>query len=277
MDLREVLFLGGRSRLASVQIRCVNVARELGCDYLLNQHVAANIPDKYSAFVCVKTVLHPWELAELSRRGPVIWDIIDAPPPEQNIALYLASTKTAQNLFEDYGKVKVIPHYHCNLTGEPNAPDLRRPGWIGSDHWRPDLKGFDYDFYDVKGMVQDDVIRVHRLMGIGLNFRTKRPTVFRKGCQQLGYKFHVAVNSGIKLINCLGFGIPSISDDEPAYEEIGPDCTIFSNLSKCARWVRELQNNDELYTYMRKQCLRQAPKYHFKTVVEKYRKLLTSL
>ena len=34
MDLRRVLFVGGDAgKLASVQIRCVEVAKRLGCDY----------------------------------------------------------------------------------------------------------------------------------------------------------------------------------------------------------------------------------------------------
>lgn len=277
MDLREILFLGGKSRLASVQIRCVAMAKELGCDYLLNQHHVATIPDKYAAFVCVKAVLQPGELAKLAERGPVIWDIIDAPPPREHVSTYLASTKVARDLFDDYGRMAVIPHYHCNIDGQPNLPNLRRPGWLGSEQWHPKLKGFNYDFYDVKGMSREDVIRAHRKIGIGLNFRAKQAQHFPPGFKKIGYQFHLAVNSGIKLINCIGFGTPSISADEPAYEEIGPECTIFSSLGNCAKGVRLLQNDAELYADLRKKCLRKAPKYHFTAVAEKYRKLLTKL
>ncbi len=278
MNLRNVLFLGGRSKLASVQIRCVEVAKALGCDCRIHEPFAANIPDQYSAFVCVKSVLAPGELAQLAKRGTVIWDIIDSPPPQEHVSIYLASTTTTRELFASYGRCKVIPHYHCNLSGKPNPlPRTRRPAWIGSDYWKPHLEGFAFDSYDVKGMSRDDVIRAHRQIGIGLNFRNPRPPIFWKNHQKLRYRFHVAINSGIKLINCVGFGIPSVSDQEPAYHEIGADCTIFASLKKCAKWVRALQNDDELYLDLRKKCLRRAAHYHFDTVIEKYRKFLTAL
>jgi len=91
------------------------------------------------------------------------------------------------------------------------------------------------------------------------------------------FDIHLALNSGIKLINCIGFGIPSISSDEPAYHEFGEDCTIFSSIRGCAKWVRALQNDDDLYMDLRKKCLRQAKKFHIDTIAGQYKKLLESL
>src|SRR3984957_21031751 len=146
MDLRRVLFVGGDvKKMASVQIRCVDVAKRLGCDVHLGARKASQLPEGYTMFICVKAELWPGEYAQLARRGKVVWDIIDLPPPREHIAAYLASNSLTQELFEDYGRVEVIPHYHCNFTGKPNRPSLRRPVWIGARHWLPPLKGFEFD------------------------------------------------------------------------------------------------------------------------------------
>ena len=140
MDLSKVIFLGGNSGFASVKVRCADMASYIGCDCLFGKHYAHDIPDKYSIFVCVKTNFSLDELAKLARRGLVIWDIIDALPPRDHVALYLASTEAAKDLFIDHGRVEVIPHYHCNISRVPNSSDLRRPAWIGSCHWLPQFK-----------------------------------------------------------------------------------------------------------------------------------------
>ena len=172
MDLKKVVFLGGNPRrLASVKIRCVEIARQLGCDYLLKTKNAESIPDCYSAFVCIKPELCQLELSVLAKRGPIIWDIIDNVPPEKYISVYITSNSFAKNMFADYGRVELIPHHHCNTSGVPNRPDLRRPAWIGNPCWRPNIKGFKYDRYYVQGMGPEDVAKVHRKIGIGLNLR----------------------------------------------------------------------------------------------------------
>jgi len=278
MDLRQVVFLGGNGRrLASVQIRCLDIAGQLGCDYRVGDKFARQIPDKYSAFICVKPDFGLQELVELRRRGKVIWDIIDTLPPEQDVDLYLASTRTSRHLFNAYGRIVLIPHHHCNDSMAPNPSDLRRPAWIGARHWLPPLQGFEYDTYFADRWRRLQVMHAHRKIGIGLNFRSSRPANYPVGQQKLGHEFHVAINSGIKLINCLGYGTPSISANEPAYHEIGLDCTILSSVKKCAGWVRALQHDDALYLDLRKKCLRKAPRFHVSAIAKKYRKLLESL
>jgi len=278
MDLRKVLFLGGDGlRLASVQVRCVDIARRLKCDYLLNKHYAYEIPDKYSAFVCVKPYLLPGELAELAKRGIVIWDIIDASPPKEHASLYLASTRITQEIFHSYGRTVVIPHHHCNFSSVPNPSNLRRPAWIGSSHWLPQLTGIKFDYYETNQMSQKLVVHALRKIGIALNFRNNRPCIFHPKQQKNMHRLHASINSGIKLINCLGFGTPSISADEPAYHEIGENCTIFTNIKKCASWVRALQNDNDLYSELRLRCLQKSEKYHLNAIAEKYIKLLNSL
>jgi hypothetical protein len=273
-----------------VQIRCVDVAKRLGCNFHLGACQAAQVPAGYDTFICVKAVLWPGEYAKLARRGKVVWDIIDLPPPREHIAAYLASNSLTQELFGDYGRVEVIPHYHCDFTGRPNRPGLRRPVWLGARHWMPPLAGFDFDAHAVEGLTRAQVVRIFRQTGIGLNLRIGRaqynpPRRFAKladphqRAQALRdfFDFHLAVNSGIKLINCLGFGVPSISSDEPAYREFAPECTIFSGLKNCAKWIHALQEDQALYNDLRKKCLQKARDFHIDTVARRYKLFLQSL
>ncbi|HVU37323.1 MAG TPA: hypothetical protein VHC95_03245 [Opitutales bacterium] len=278
MNLQKVLFIGGDGgNLPSSQIRCLDIARRLGCDWVLGIDLVQKIPEKYSVFVCVKPSFARDEIAALAKRGKIVWDIVDEIPPRDHIAVYLASTVAAQEIFHRFGRVEIIPHHHCNVENLPNPPDLRRPAWIGSCHWRPRFHGIDHDYYDVLNMQRTDVVRAHRKIGIGLNFRTNQPYQHRLEHQRLLRNFHVAINSGIKLINCLAFGTPSVSAREPAYCEIAPECTIFSTLAKCAHWVKALQADTGLYNELRRKCLRKAPRYHLDVIAEKYRRLLVSL
>jgi hypothetical protein len=288
MDLRKVLFVGGDPRRnASVQIRCVDVAVRLGCDYHLGAGRAREIPDRYAVFVCVKPYLFGREFAELAKRGKIIWDIIDQMPPSRRVALYLTSTEFARQLLQDYcGRMATIPHHHCNFGGTFNPSGLRDPGWIGYRHWRPLIPGLRFHGYAVDGMTREDVVEAHRKIGIGLNFRLApgasrgrdSPSDHGRNSLERHFKnFHIAINSGIKLINCIGFGVPSISAVEPAYFEIGEKCTIFSPLRRCLHWVRALQSDRGLYQELRKNCRRSASRFHIDTIAEKYKILFRTI
>jgi len=178
----------------------------------------------------------------------------------------LSLLKTLRRMLP-YGRVEIIPHHHCNFDGIPNPPAFRRPGWIGTKHWYPKMEGFDHDVYSVRQMNALNVASSYRQIGIGLNLRAERPES----------AFHIKINTGIKLINCIGFGIPSISSDEPAYREIGESCTIFAGLKDCAHWVTQLQNDEQLYHKIRENCLLNSSKFHISSILKKYEVLITSL
>jgi hypothetical protein len=290
MDLRNVLFIGGSIRQGSVQIRCRDIATRLGCDFKLGVKSIREIPDCYSAFVCVKAKFGSHDLQALAKRGKIIWDIIDNIPPKEYISVYLASSTLAKDIFKALGRVEQVPHHYCNLEGLPNPTHLRRPSWIGTQLWLPNFRGFEHDIYLVDGKPRAYVTRAFRQTGIGLNYRGKEGVqkmvqsrikpVYRKHSKRVANDmsaFHITINSGIKLINCIGYGIPSISDHEPAYGEFGEGCTIYSDIRSCAKWVRALQNDNDLYMHLRKNCLAKASLFHIDAIVKRYRRLLLSL
>jgi hypothetical protein len=268
VNIEKVLFIGGNLRnFASVQIRCQDIAPRLGCDSVFSVKNAEEVPSRYSAFICVTACLKQEDIFKLAAKGPVIWDVIDVPPPKHGVSVYLTSTERAKQWFAAYGRVEVIPHHHCNFSGVPNPQDCRRPAWIGNLTWYPKLEGIDHDLYNVRTMTGNDVAQAYRRIGIGLNLR--------RNCRQSD--FHVEINSGIKLINCIGFGIPSVSSDEPAYHEIGEDCTIFADINEYVKCVHQLQEDEELYYRFRKNCLQASSKFHISSILKKYCSLIESL
>lgn len=268
MLLSEVAFVGGNSRLASVAVRCTDVATALGVDHWLDVTAADQIPDRYRAFVCVKAALSEEELRRLAQRGRVIWDVIDFPPPPSSaIGIYLCSTRAARDFFRHLRPMEVIPHHHCNFSAVPGFPHHRAPGWVGHAYWRPALPGLVFATHQVTGWSRERVEAVYRTIGVGLNFRARRP----------GYEYHSLINSGIKLINSIGFGLPSISSPEAAYREIDEGCTCFATEQDAARSYCRLVKDERRYLELRQACLAQADRFHIRTITEHYRALLHSL
>jgi len=98
----------------------------------------------------------------------------------------------------------------------------------------------------------------------------------------INYRFpfnqlHLDLNSGVKLLNFMSYGVPSISDYEPAYLELAPECTIFSTLNDLPEISKELQGNNDLYNKIRNTCLQYRDKFHINNIIKEYKKLFDSL
>jgi len=266
--LKKTLFIGGNMwRRPSVRIRCVDIARHLGCHHHLLAQSAAEISRDYSIFICVKPEMSLKELAKLSQLGTVIWDVIDVLPPHENISAYITSTSKVQNMITSMGSAFLIPHHHCNDQAQYRSSSCRTLGWIGHRHWCPDLREIEFKRYYIEGMTRSEVARAHLEFDIGLNLRAVRKK----------QESHINLNSGIKLINCIGFGLPSISSDEPAYHEFGSDCTLFTTLENCGPSIHSLQNDEALYHKMRSNCIARAPQFHIETIANRYKHLIDSV
>jgi hypothetical protein len=267
MTPAEILFVGGAERLQSVRIRCIDMARFLGCAYVTDVRTADQVPNGYRAYVCVKPVLDEAAIKILASRGPVIWDIIDHPPPRKYVECYLASSSFARDSFRHLGRVELTPHYHCNFEGTFNSGSSRRPVWVGSPHWLPPFAGFDFDVCDSTELERESVAAAYRGAGIGLNLRALRP----------GVRWHLALNSGIKLLNCLGFGIPSISCREPAHLEFGRGCTVFGSIDETAALVVRLQSEPAWYDDLRAAAQERASRFHINSIAGIYRELFAGM
>lgn len=269
--LHKVLFVGGRSHFPSVRVRCVEVAKAIGCDYITEVESISDIPRNKDIFICVKPLFNKKVLEELQKRGIVIWDVHDNYCPRNFVDYYLVSSKGAYEKFRSYGQTFIIPHHHCNFSGFPNPSRLRgKPIWIGSSEWVPSDLNFDCEIYNSKEMTTKDIIDVYSNSTILLNIRALTSITSESVSE------HIKINPGIKLINSIGFGVPSISNQEPAYLEIGPECTIFVKSSEeCKNWVIRLQQDDDLYNKLRNNCILKAPQYSLSNIAKKYLDLLT--
>jgi len=269
--LQKVLFIGGRSHFPSVRIRCIEIAKAIGCDYVTDLNSISDISSDKEIFICIKPLLSEESLEKLQKRGIVIWDIHDNYCPRHFVDYYLVSSKGAYQKFCSYGKTYLIPHHHCNFSGFPNPRQLpKKPTWIGSLEWVPRDLPFDFDVYNSKQMTTQDVSNIYARSSILLNLRSS----VSRTSESLSE--HIRINPGIKLINSIGFGVPSISNPEPAYLEIGPECTIVVNSNEdCKNWVARLQEDDNLYNQLRNNCILKAHQYSLSAIAIKYLDFLT--
>lgn len=267
MNLNDVCFVGGSEGLSSVKIRCVEIANRLGCKYICDVRSFKQIPVGYKAYFLVKAVLSEEEVFELSKNAHVIWDVIDHFPPEiPSIHTLLVSTKMSGAIFSKKYRTHVIPHHHCNIGRTTNV-DSQRIVWIGNPRWRPVLTGIDCTYVDNPRMTRDEVEIAFRTMGIGLNLRADLPNV----------EIHLALNSGIKLINCIGFGVPSISALEPAYCEIDAGCTAFATNADFCVVLDKVKNDIEFRMFLKRNCIATADQYHLDVIAGKYASFLGKL
>jgi hypothetical protein len=262
-QLSRVVFVGGARLLGSVQTRCIQIAEALGCDYVCvdggPEAPRRGLPGRYDVVVLVKSPVPPEGFGSRC----VVWDVIDEDVPEADH--YLASTRAALAA-AGIRRGTVIPHHHLN-DGAPNRSNLKTPGWLGCECWYPDLNGLDHRTFFVDYAEAAAIRSMYRQIGIGLNLR-------RRGED---YERHIAINSGIKLINCLGFGIASVSEPEPAYLELGDGCTLFTTAETWPEDVARLQRDPLLRKTLRERGLRRARDFSLERVAALYRGFLEAL
>ncbi|MBK6395522.1 MAG: hypothetical protein IPF73_13215, partial [Betaproteobacteria bacterium] len=157
-----------------MRIRCRQVARALGCDYLLGGPAPHAIPPGKDVFVLVK-----WggDRAALRRRGVVIWDVIDGLPPVDGVDKYVYSTAAARG----------VPPAPCRpraRRGHPAPPLQRRRAdangdrilWIGGIEWLPRLAGSGVTIVDSTGLSTGELAEAYRSARVLVNLRrVERP------------------------------------------------------------------------------------------------------
>jgi hypothetical protein len=209
------------------------------------------------------------ELHLLSRRSFIIWDVIDRLPRFNGIGHFIFGSLFAMGLHQVGCGSTVIRHHHCNRLGVINSDITKPVAWLGYQHWCPDIDvPFEKFAFPVNApMLQEEVIRAYQGMGISLNFRRSCPQSPR----------HVSLNSGIKLINSIGFGVPSLSALEPAYTEIGEGCTIFCQPSAIGENLTALKSDKQRYRAIRDRCILKASDFSLHTISRKYIELIKSV
>lgn len=259
----RVLFLGGEGRLPSVRIRCQQVASALGCDYLLDSPAPREVPADKDVFVLVK-----WrgDRLALRRRGVVIWDVIDDLPPVDGVDAYLYSTEYARAFLEPRvggAPGHVIPHHHCNFERVGASGDQIL--WIGGIEWVPRFDVTRVKVVDSTGLAVEEVAAAYRSARVVVNLRR---------VERAQDVLHCRLASGIKLINAIAFGLPSLCSDEPAYREIGSDCMLLADLATVSETLDRLLGDAALERTLRANARARAERYHRDAIAARYAQLL---
>lgn len=260
----RLLFISSApDHFGSVRLRCKWPAEILNTNYVHVSKLTNEALEGRDIFVLMKT--HPSWISKLQKRGTVIWDVLDEIPP-QTPDLYFTSTKMAGEKL-NLKKFHVINHPYVPIASIVDNSDKRVPYWIGSKHWKPDL-----DFFHITVATNNITVEAldqkYRQAGILLNLRI----INREAL------FHAAINPGIKLINSIGYGIPSITSSIEAWiDELGPKATIRSTPENYNKNVNELLNNNDLYNELRNECLKIRHLYSPENISKRYIEIFNSI
>lgn len=277
---RRVLFIGGNADFGSVRKRCQEIADAIGAAWTapnkpgaawqLNQPGAEELEGR-DIFVLVKT---PVDRHVLQQRGHVIWDVVDLVPPRAHVDWYLTSTQVTASLLSPQIPVRTIPHHHSNLSGLAPSPDRLRGRmlWIGSPEWFPEsLAAQGIEMQSVSDRSAEEVAALYHRADLLVNVRHFDPSRPNR------HFVHSVLNSGMKLINAIGFGVPSVTEWEPWVDEFPQGCTLVCGADDAAQAARELLQNASLYNAIREQCLAVAPRYSLASAAEGYCRLFAEL
>jgi predicted O-methyltransferase YrrM len=256
--LKKVLFIGGDANLASTRVRTVQIAKFLGCDFTTNSYLDNDLLKDKEIFILNKAF--GVDISSLKARGKVIIDIIDDFGIPENADGYIFSSQFAQNNVRVKEPSFVFYQHHLNFSNEfnPYVDDPKRISFIGEKFWYPQGLLSDHTAYlEMYGDIEEkekEITDAYRNTDILLNFRNLNMNPEK-------IKRHLILNSGMKMINAIGFGIPSISPDEPAFKDIGGGCTIFAPMERCEEALRLLKNDKNLYLQLKEECHRRAKRF----------------
>jgi hypothetical protein len=218
VDKLDIAFIGRQGDYSSVKI-FQTIAERLGIAFYKSD---SNEIDRKKLLVCVKPFC---DFTTTSFGGKLVWIPIDANLPAARPDLFLCCSKVQESAIKELltnAETHVIPHYHCNLSNNLNRDKImcgpEGGKWIGTNLWVPsDLpRGVEQVVVNSRWS-HDQLERVYNQAYYLLNARKKRR----------GWEKHLRFNTGIKLINAMGFMKLSISEPEPALLEWGSDCSYF--------------------------------------------------
>ncbi len=266
--LDKVLFIGGNPRLASTRIRTIQIAQYLGCDFTINDYLDEKILEGKEIFILNKAFTVDRDM--LRKRGIVIVDIIDPVGIPDAVDGYIFSSYFAQKNVILNKPSFVIHQHHMNFSNIPNKlkKNPTEVYFIGETHWYPEgLLPPHKAFLNMNGdndkETEENIIKKYRESDVLLNFRNlnMNPDYINR---------HLVLNGGMKVINAMAYGIPSISSNEPVLHEVGEGCTIFSTFDKCEEDLNILLNDKKLYSSIRKKCLDRAEDFSIENISKKF-------
>jgi hypothetical protein len=270
----RTLFVGGDVTLPSVQMRCRQIAEAIGAAWTAPSapgdrwRPSAESLEGRDLFVLVKATV---DVRELAARGRIIWDVLDAAPPRTHIDAYLTSTQIVSRLLGPHRAAYAIPQHHCNAGETFLSPDRTRGRmvWIGAAEWLPEeLAHQGVEVHTVGALDGEALAVLYGRADVLVNarrFDARMPSL---------HLFHTVLNAGIKVINAVGFGLPSVTEWEPWVDEIGVGCTEVCAPGEAAACARRLLQSADRYQALRDRCREAADRYSLRSAAASYVRML---
>jgi hypothetical protein len=261
--------------MPSVRLRCRQIAEALGVAWTAPER-RGPVPESAlhgrDLFVLVKASIDHRRLRE---RGRVVWDVLDTLPPADGIDAYITSTRVAARMLHPFRvPTYTVPQHHCNVEERPLEPDPVRGHlvWIGSTEWLPpDLAAQGVRIHHANDLPFDQIRARYADADVLINARrfdyATAPAYF----------LHTALNAGIKVINAVGYGLPSVTEWEPWIDEIGVGCTIACAAGEGPAVARRLLQDRAQYEALRARCLERASAYALSSIASRYQRVLEEI
>jgi len=278
--LNDVAFIVHRPSVASAKVRGSQIAGRLGAALLRLDELTPDTARRYRTLVYVKE-LPPKDLMARLRDGGALqvfdpvdnyrWRTMRARAPF--IDHFIASNHThAVELTRRFAAPATrVPHHHCNFD-EVRIPAGREPatlGYVGGRvNWPPVrrlIRSLPYP-HIAHTSGEKTLVDAYCSIDVGVAWRMEEGKI--------------SYNSGVKLINFMSFGIPSVLAPETGYLELsrhGECCLYAHSREEYTMLVRELAGSPALRRRMGDEGFENARRYHIRHIVEEYRALLESL
>lgn len=278
--MNDVAFIVHRPGVASAKVRGSQIAERLGAALLRLDELTPTTARRYRTLVYIKELPPASLMAQIRDAG--VRQVVD---PVDNyrwrtlrtraafIDHFIASNHThALDLTRRFAVPATrVPHHHCNFD-EVRIPAGREPatlGYVGGRvNWPPVrrlIRSLPFpSIAHTSG--EKTLVEAYCSIDVGVAWRME------EGKQ--------SYNSGVKLVNFMSFGIPSVLSAETGYLELSlhwQACAYAQTKAEFTDLVREIAGNAALRRRMGEEGFEAARRYHIRYIIEEYRALLESL
>lgn len=165
--------------------------------------------------------------------------------------------------------VDIAPHHHFNSDGKKNTVKKDWPlsiGYVGDEkYWK--FNKYIESFKGHKIIKDIDYNNLH-LIYSSLDIASAARSDKQKS----------SLNSNLKLLNYMSYGIPCVASPESSYLEIarhGEECLFAQNNKEFLSFTDLLINDYELRLAISEKAYKSAKKFHISNIIKIYKKILS--
>tara|TARA_B100000902_G_scaffold252527_1_gene238923 strand:+ start:320 stop:1189 length:870 start_codon:yes stop_codon:yes gene_type:complete len=271
----QICFVFIRDDLASSKVRGKQIADKLQLPcFKFSLEKALS----YKIIIYVKLLPSLEEMKILNEDGIIqIVDLLDN-YNERNINKrtnfidsFIAASMTHKVWIQERFKKKayIIPHHHYNSSGKKNTVKRNGPlsiGYVGDkQYWKYNkhIERFQ-EHKIIKDIDYDNLHSIYSSLDIASAAR--------------GDKQKLSLNSNLKLLNYMSYGIPCVASPESSYLEIarhGEECLFAQNNKEFLSFTDLLLNDYELRLKISENAYKSAKKYDISNIIKIYKKIIS--